>query len=110
MNAIIILLIIDTIIQLIVCHFSLWWLIALICRLLFCCRIIGATFKVKKLAIGECVAVGLMLVFDMMFSGDGMPWVRIGLYLLFTLIAIVLMYLDDILYVYVIEDEEEQDE
>lgn len=105
MNAIIVLLLIDTVVQLLVCHFTLWWVIALICRLLFCCRIIGATFKVKRLAIGEGVACGSMLLFNMLFSGDnGMPWVRLLLFILFSVISVALMYLDDILYVYIIED------
>lgn len=107
MNAIIVLLIIDTIAQLLVCKFSLWWIISLVCRLLFCCRIVGATFKVKSLSIGEVVAFASMLLFNMLFAKSGMPWLRIGFNLLFSGIAIVLMYLDDILYVYVIEDEEE---
>ena len=107
MNAIIVILIIDTVAQLLLCKFSLWWIISLACRLLFCCRIIGATFKVKRLAIGEAIAFGSMLLFNMLFAKDGMPWLRIGLYLLFSLIAVGLEYLDDILYVYVIEDEED---
>ena len=105
MNAIIVILIIDTIIQLLACKFSLWWLISLICRLLFCCRIVGATFKVKSLSIGEIVAFCSMFLFNMLFAKNGMPWLRILLNLLFSGIAIILMYLDDLLYVYVIEDE-----
>lgn len=107
MSAIIVLLILDTVLQLIICKFSLWWLVCVICRLLFCCRIIGATFPVKKLAITEAVVFGCMLLFNMLFSGDGMPWLRVFLYLLFSAFAVVLEFLDDILYVYVIEDEEE---
>ena len=107
MSAIIVLLIIVTILQVVICHFSLWWLIALICRVLFSTRIIGVTFKVKKLAITEGVVFGVMLIFNMLFSKDSMPWLNIFLYLIFSLVAIGLEYLDDILYVYVIEDEEE---
>ena len=107
MNIIIALLIVATVAQAVVCHVTLWWFIALICRLLFCCRIIGATFKVKKLAIGEGVAFGAMVVWNMLFSGDGMPWLRILLFLLFSLVSVDLMILNDILYVYVIEDDDE---
>jgi hypothetical protein len=108
MNAIIVLLIIDTIIQLITCHFTLWWLISFVCRLLFCCRIVGATFKVKKLAIGELVAFGCMLLFNMLFAKNGIPWIRLILTLLFSAIAVGLEYLDDLMYVYVIEDEDDE--
>ena len=68
MNVITILIILTTIGQLIVCHFSLWWIIALCCRIMFMARIIGATFKVKKLAIGEGVAWASMLLWHMIFS------------------------------------------
>ena len=103
MNVIIFSILVVTVLQLIICHFSLWWLIVLICRLLFMCRIIGATFKVKNLAIGEGVAIAAMLIFDMLFA-KGMPWLRILFFILFSLISVGLMFLDDILYVYTIED------
>lgn len=95
-----------TAIQLIVCHFSLWWIIALICRILFTFRIVGATFKVRNLAIGEAVAFGAMVIFNMMFAGETFPWLRLLLFALLSLISVALMFIDDIFYVYVIEDEE----
>lgn len=107
MNAIIVFLIIDTVAQLFFCRFSLWWLIALICRILFGLRIIGVTIKVKKLAIAEGVVFCTMFLFKSLFHRGGMQWLRILVYLLFTLIAVGLEYLDDLLYVYVIEDLEE---
>lgn len=106
MSVIIFLIIVITILQLIVCHVSLWWIIGLVCRCLFCCRIIGATFKVKNLAIGEAVAFGSMLLFNILFSKDGMPWLRLLAFLLMSAGVVILEYLDDILYVYVIEDDE----
>ena len=108
MNLIIILLTLLTIVQLIVCHFSLWWIIVLICRCLFAMRIVGATFKVKKLVIGEGVAFASMLVWNMLFAKGHLPWARIGLFLLFTAISAVLMFIDDIFYVYVIEDDDDE--
>lgn len=107
MNAIIIAIIVFTILQVVVCKFSLWWLIALVCRLLFACRIVGATIKVKNLCIGEAVAFGAMFIFNMMFSGDSFPWLKLFLFLLMSAICCFLMFLDDILYVYVIEDDED---
>ena len=107
MNIIIALICIDTIVQLFVCHFSLWWIIAFVCRLLFCCRIIGATFKVKNLAIGECVAFAAMLIFNMLFHNEGLPWVRLLLFALFSALSIGLMFLDDALYVYIVKDVED---
>lgn len=109
MNIIIFLLLADTVVQLLVCHFSLWWFIALICRILFCCRIIGATFKVRKLIVGEGVAFGIMLVWSMLFNGGSFPIMRVLLFLLMSLISVCLMLVDDLLYVYVIEDADDYD-
>lgn len=107
MNVIIILIGLITIAQVIFCHFNLWWLIALICRIMFAMRIVGATFKVKNLSIGEGVAFASMLLWNMLFAKGHMPWLRIGLFLLFSLIVVILMYVDDLFYVYVIEDDED---
>lgn len=108
MNVIILLLIIDTVVQLLVCKISLWWLIALTCRILFSCRILGATFKVKNIAIGEGVAFASMLLFNMLFTGEGgFPWLKIILFLLFSTLSVFLMFLDDFLYMYVIIDDDD---
>ena len=109
MSVIIALIIIDTILQVIVCHFSLWWLVCLICRILFICRAVGVTFRIKKLAIGEAVAFGAMLLFNMFFASNGIHWGKIIFFLLFSIIAVGLEFLDDILYVYVIEDADEDE-
>lgn len=107
MSVIIILLIIDTVIQLLVCKLSLWWIISLICRALFCCRAIGATFKVKTLCKVEIVGIAVMWLFHIIFKGDGFPWLRFFLFILFSAVACFLMFLDEWLYVYVIEDVED---
>ena len=104
MDAIMLFLVIDTIVQLLACHFSLWWLVCLICRLLFFMRLIGATIPIKKLAIGEGVAFGGMLLWNILFHGGNMPWVKLLLFALLSLIALGLEYLDTRLYLYVIED------
>lgn len=107
MNVFIILIIILTIAQLFACHFTFWWIIALVARFLFCLRIVGATFKVKTLCIIEAVAFACMLVFNMVFAKDNIPWLRLALFLLLSGLSCFFMYLDDLLYVYVTEDDEE---
>ena len=107
MNVIIISIIVLTLAQVIICHFSLWWFIALIARIMFSLRIIGATFKVKHLAIVEGVALAICLLYNMLFRKGAVPWLRIGLFAVISLICVGLMFLDDLLYVYVIEDEED---
>lgn len=110
MSVIIVMLILVTIGQVLVCHFSLWWIISIVARIMFCCRVIGATFKFKKIRNIEIAAFVCMFVFNLIFSKNGMPWVRLLLYILFSGAAVLLEWLDDRLYVYVVENEEDYDE
>lgn len=110
MSVIIFLLILCSIAQFVFCHFSLWVIIVLIDRLLFACRIVGATFKVKSLAICEGVALGAMVLFNMMFASESFPWLRILLFAVFSSLSVLLMYIDDVFYVYVVEDDDEYEE
>ncbi len=107
MNIIIFFILVFTVIQLIVCHFSLWWLIGLVCRILFSARIIGATFKQQPLTIAEGIGIAAMFLFHIMFKGDAIPWGRDLLFVLFSLLCIGLEYLDSLLYVYTVEDEDD---
>lgn len=107
MNIIIALILIVTVGEVFVCHFTLWWLLALISRILFSLRIIGATIKIKTLCILEVIALASMLLFNMIFAKGHIPWLRIGLFALCMIICCGLMFIDDLLYVYVIEDEED---
>ncbi len=106
MNAIIILLIIDTIVQFVVCHFSLFWIIALVGRFLFSLRIVGATFKVHKLCIVEGVSLVSVLLWHMIVHKGAIPWVNILLYALFSFIACALMFIDNAFYVYYTDDDD----
>lgn len=109
MSVIIVLIIIDTIAQFFVCGFSFWWIMCLISRLLFCCRAIGAIFKVKTLCKIEVVAIGINWLFHVVFKGDGFPWMKFLLFILFVIIAVFLMFLDEWLYVYDVEDVDDDD-
>ena len=104
MSVIIVLIWILSIIQLIACHFSLWWIIAIICRIAFCLRLIGAI----SFAIGEGVAFVIMVLFYALFKKDAIPWIRIGVYALITLSVLGLELLDSFLYVYTVEDDDEE--
>lgn len=107
MNVIIALIIVSTIIELLVCKLSLWWIIALVARGLFCLRIVGATFKVKALSITEVAALAGLILFEMIFHKGEIHWWRILFFVLFTVFNCLMMWLDDLLYVYVIEDDED---
>lgn len=107
MNVFILLILAISVIQLISCHISLWWAIAVIARLLFSLRIIGATFKVKKLCVVEGIAFACMFVFHMVFSKGSIPWLRLLLFLVMSAASCACMLLDDLLYVYVVEDDDD---
>lgn len=107
MNAIIALIIVNTIVELFVCKLSLWWFIALISRVLFCLRIVGATFKVKTLTIVEAVALAGVVLFEMIFHKGAIQWGKILAFAICGLLSCFLMWIDDLLYVYVIEDDED---
>lgn len=107
MNAIMIVLIIDTALQLTLCKFSLWYIITLCARVMFMARMFGIAFKIKTCMIIEAVAWCSMLLFHFLFHKGNLPWMHILLYLLFGGIACLLMFLDDFLYVYVTQDDTE---
>ncbi len=108
MSLIIFLIIVDTLVQVKVCGFSLWWIICVVARILFCTRVIGVTFKVKKLAIAEGSAIGCMLIWNILFASKNFPWQRLLFFAAFVGVAIGLMLLDNMLYVYVVEDVDEE--
>lgn len=97
-----------TVIEVFVCHFTLWWLLAVISRVLFTLRLMGAVFRLKKLAILEAVAAGSMIIWNMMFAKGHVPWFRILMFIIFGLVCVVIMLIDDITEVYVSVDEEEE--
>lgn len=94
--------------ELLACHFTLWWILALIARGLFCLRIVGATFKVKRLVITELVAFGCMLLWNMLFAKEHMPWLRLILFLVCALISCFTMFIDDMYFVHVTLDAEDE--
>lgn len=107
MSVIIVLIMLLSVIQVVACHFSLWWIIAMIFRGAFFLRVIGAVFKVKTFAIGEGVAFVIMLLFYALFKKDAIPWILILVYALITLSVLGLELLDSFLYVYTVEDDDE---
>lgn len=107
MNAIMFFVMFFTVVQFFVCKFSLWWIIAVIIRLLFLARIMGVTINVKKLAIAEGVVFGIRVLYNLVMHSDAMPWISLGFNLVFILTIVGLEFLDTILYVYLIEDEED---
>ena len=51
------------------CGFSFWILVDTVAVILFCLRMVGATFKIKILAILHGVSVGLWVLWTFVFGG-----------------------------------------
>ena len=107
MSAIIVFIILGTIGQLFVCGFSLWYIISLICRIIFALRCMGIIFKTIPIFVGECVALATMIVWDFVIHKGSIPWLNILFTLLFTLFVVGLEWLDGVFYVYEVLDEDE---
>ncbi len=93
--------------QLLVCHFSLWWLLSLVARVLFTLRRIGAVIPIRRLIITECVGLALMFLFYVLFRKGDLPVMRMLLNTLFCVISFGIMIYDDVTYVYDTVDVED---
>ena len=109
MSVIVFFILLFTIVQVVVCHFTFWWILALIARIIFSMRNFGIIVKTKYPIVMEGVAKAIMFVFYLMFNKDSFPWLRVGLNLLLTLLVIGIELLDGMLYVYDTVDYEEEE-
>lgn len=105
--------IIFTIIQLVACHGLKWlflaFLITLIARILFLGRLIGATVKVKSLAIAEAFSAGMLFLFNLL-SKSATDWPKLLGYIVISAICCLIMFIDDTFYLYVTEDVSGKDD
>ncbi len=93
--------------QFILCHFSLWWLLAFIARFIFCLRAVGVIVKVKYTYILEGVSVVIMLIWKALFHGRGWDVKEIVVTIIAAALSCLIVTIDSINYVYVVKDEEE---
>lgn len=108
MRAFMIILSITSAAQLLLDGFSIWWIISLVTNFLFCLRIIGVTFNMKKLRTAQIVAVSTCLVWRICIHNNPIHWTQIAVTAITTLIAIVLYTYDDDNYCYKTMDEDEE--
>ena len=97
--------IIATIIKAIICGFSFWLLMDIVVVVLFCLRMVGATFKIKVLCILHGVSLGIWLIWTFMFGGWH-KWPKMIAYLVINLIICGIMFYED--HAYVIVEKEER--
>ena len=96
--------IIVTIIKFCLCGFSFWILIDVVAVVLFCLRMVGATFKIKVLCILHGVSLGIWLLWVFMFGGWE-AWPQMIAYLVCNIVICGIMLYEDIAYV-IVEKEE----
>ena len=107
MTLILIVIIVATIAEIIICHFSFWLFLSLIGRVIFSLRSIGAVMKVRISWILEGVGLGLMLLWDLLFHKGAVPWKNIGIFALFAIAICICEGVDEMMFVYVTEDDED---
>lgn len=96
-----------TVSQLLLCGFSFWWLLAFIARTMFSMRAIGALIKIEYTYILEGIAIAIMLLWKAMYHSKGWDIKEIIITLAAAVICCTIVTIDNILYVYVVEDEED---
>lgn len=90
------------------CGFSFWILIDSVAVLLFCLRTVGATFKIKVLAILHGVSMSIWLIWTFMFGGWE-KWPQMIEYLIGSLATCGIMLYEDFAFVIVEKDERKVD-
>lgn len=103
--------IVVTVLQTVLCGFSFWCFVDYVPVLLFCLRCVGATFKIKTLCIVEAVPLGTWVIWDFMFGGFDLDWVKMIIFAVCVAAVCGIMLYEDAFYVIVEKDERiEQDD
>ena len=108
-SAPIVIIAVATLLQLFICHLSLWWFIAIIGRLLFSLRMVGAIFKLKTSLTFEVVAVIAKILWVITFGSNSFEWSNFILFVTFCIICSLAEIFDEMLYVYITDEDEDFD-
>ena len=103
----IIVIIVGSILQLLVCHISLWWLIAIVGRILFSLRMVGAVLKIKTTLTCEVAAVIAKILWSITFGSNSFEWKNFILFIAFSLICVLAEMFDEMMYVYITDEDED---
>lgn len=98
-----------TILKFILCGFSFWICIDIVAVVLFCLRMVGATFKINVLCILHGVSLGIWLLWTFMFGGWEL-WPKMIIYLVCNLAICGVMIYENVAYVIVEKDERANDD
>lgn len=101
----------STVSQAVFCHgidwFALGFILNIITRCLFFARLLGATIKAKNLIVTEGIALGLVIIFNIL-SKKPNDYLGIIFYILCSAIVCLCMFADDTFWLYVTEDYDEK--
>ena len=92
-----------TIIQTVICHFSFPIFITIVARLIFLSRTVGIVIPIKVSFGIEIAGVSLLLIWCILFKHA--YWLIIATYIITGAIVVLIEYADSLLYLYVVEDD-----
>ena len=98
-----------TLFQTIVCGLNLSWIFTITARLIFLIRYFGGGNKTSVCLKLEAFSAGMLLLFKVV-GAIRLSWIKVLMFVLFSVISCIVMFIDDSLYVYVTEDLEEDDD
>lgn len=97
-----------TVLQTITCGFSFPLLVSILGRFVFLLRLVGAVVPVK-VSLGFEAARFFFTCLAIIFSKNGVDWVNVVLSILFTAVVCGLYIIDERFYLYVVDDDVEDD-
>lgn len=88
-----------SILQLLICGFSLSFLISVVARILFLAKLLGMRIKLSVTTVMELASVFVLLLIPVIFKSR-ISWLSVVVTLLIALVSITLAWYDDHFYVY----------
>ena len=107
MNLVFISIILATVTQRVLLGFSWLMIFSYIGRIIFLTRVIGAVVSYKVSCAFEAIHAGLV-VLGIIMNGIPQDWPHVLIDLALCLFVVTMMFIDNALYLYVVEDEEEE--
>lgn len=109
MNLVFISLIGLTVVQVVVCGFTLPFIFSLVARVLFLLRLLGSVIPIKASLVLEGCHLFFVILPIIMNAGSD-DWIGVLLTLLFCAGAALLYIIDNAMYLYVVEDDDDEKE
>lgn len=109
MNLVFISIIVTTVAQRVLLGFSWLMIFSYLGRIIFLTRVIGAVVSYKVSCAFEAIHMGFVLL-NIIMNGIPQDWPGVVIDLLLCCFVVVLMFIDNALYLYVVVDDEDGDD